>query len=366
MTGSAEPETRVDRRAFLLLGGAGVLAACSSSSSRSEPAAPTGSQPAISTIATGLAVPWGLAFLPGGDAVVAERETGRVLHVPGGGGAAIPLVTLPRVDTGGTAEGGLLGLAVSPDYASDKLLFAYYTTDSDNRIVSFTVDGGAGSVKAIVTGIKQGNIHNGGRIGFGPDGKLYAGVGETGERGLAQDLASLNGKILRMNKDGSVPADNPFPASRVWSYGHRNVQGLAWDSSGRMWASEFGQDRFDEVNLIEKGRNYGWPDVEGIGDTGGGKYTNPKVTWPTDEASPSGSAIVGNTLYIGALQGKAVLRVKLDATNATKDSPLFAGRFGRIRTTAAAPDGSLWFATSNRDGRGDPRDGDDRILRLQP
>jgi glucose/arabinose dehydrogenase len=288
-----------------------------------------------------------------------------VLRLSRGGGSITPLVTLPGVNTGGTAEGGLLGLAVSPDYATDGLLFAYFTTDSDNRIVSFTAAGGAASVTPVLKGLRQGNIHNGGRIGFGPDGKLYAGVGETGERGLAQDLSSNNGKILRINKDGSVPSDNPFPGSPVWSYGHRNVQGLAWDSSGRLWSSEFGQDRFDEVNLIEKGKNYGWPNVEGFGDTDGGKYTNPKVTWPTDEASPSGSAIVGDTLYIGALHGRAVLQVTLNGTTATKQNPLFAGRFGRIRTTAAAPDGSLWFTTSNRDGRGDPRDGDDHIFRLQ-
>ena len=371
-------QLRPDRRLFLLFGGTGLLAACSSGSGSSAPASSPSAVPAsprtsssapakgtLSTVATGLDVPWGLAFLPNGAAIVAERETGRVLRIPHGGGAITPLITLPGVNTGGTAEGGLLGLAVSPDYGTDGLLFAYFTTDSDNRIVSFTADGGAASVTPVLTGLKQGNIHNGGRIGFGPDGKLYAGVGETGERGLAQDLSSNNGKILRINKDGSVPSDNPFPGSPVWSYGHRNVQGLAWDSSGRLWSSEFGQDRFDEVNLVEKGKNYGWPNVEGVGDTDGGKYTNPKVTWPTDEASPSGSAIVGDTLYIGALQGRAVLQVDLNGTTARKKSPLFAGRFGRIRTTAAAPDGSLWFTTSNRDGRGDPRDGDDHIFRLQ-
>jgi glucose/arabinose dehydrogenase len=371
-------QLRPDRRLFLLLGGTGLLAACSSGSGSSAPvsspsAVPASPQPSsdapakgtLSTVATGLDVPWGLAFLPNGAAIVAERETGRVLRLSRGGGSITPLITLPGVNTGGTAEGGLLGLAVSPDYATDGLLFAYFTTDSDNRIVSFTAAGGAASVTPILTGLRQGNIHNGGRIGFGPDGKLYAGVGETGERGLAQDLSSNNGKILRINKDGSVPSDNPFPGSPVWSYGHRNVQGLAWDSSGRLWSSEFGQDRFDEVNLIEKGKNYGWPNVEGVGDTDGGKYTNPKVTWPTDEASPSGSAIVGDTLYIGALHGRAVLQVTLNGTTATKQNPLFAGRFGRIRTTAAAPDGSLWFTTSNRDGRGDPRDGDDHIFRLQ-
>jgi len=375
--------SRLDRRAFLLTGAVGTLAACSASkgtggtragTSASAPvttpapattAAPGAPPGTVSTIATGLDVPWGLAFLPNGDAIVAERETARVLRIPKAGGAPQPLLTLPGVDTTGTSEGGLLGLAVSPTYARDALLYAYFTSPSDNRIVSFTLTGGAGSVRPILTGLLRGSIHNGGRIAFGPDRKLYAGVGETGQRGLAQDTSVLNGKILRINADGSVPADNPFRGSAIWSYGHRNVQGLAWDSAGRLWSSEFGQDRFDEVNLIQPGRNYGWPIVEGVGDTDGGKYTNPKVTWATDDASPSGSAIVASTLYIGALKGQCVLRVALNGTNATKDSPLFSRLYGRIRTTAAAPDGSLWFTTSNRDGRGDPQDGDDHILRLQ-
>jgi glucose/arabinose dehydrogenase len=371
------------RRAFLISGAAGALAACSSSRSVSKPVvtgtpstspaplpAPAtsvapGSPPGtVSTVATGLDVPWGLAFLPNGDAVVAERETGRVLRIAAAGGAPDPLLTLPDVDTGGTSEGGLLGLAVSPTYATDKLLFAYYTAVGDNRIVSFTIAGGTASVHPILTGLLKGNIHNGGRIAFGPDGKLYAGVGETGERGLAQEKSSLNGKILRINADGSIPSDNPF-GSAIWTLGHRNVQGLAWDSAGQLWSCEFGQDRFDEVNLVEKGKNYGWPTVEGVGDTNGGEFTNPKVTWPTDEASPSGCAIVASTMYIGALQGKSILRVALNGTTATKDTPLFAGRYGRLRTAVAAPDGALWFTTSNRDGRGDPRDGDDHIFRLQ-
>lgn len=374
---------KLTRRGLLVMGGVGALAACSSS-------APTGSKPpaspsetadpgplssravaaapgTVSTIATGLDVPWGIGFLPGGDAVVTERETARVLRIPARGGAAQVVATIPGVDTTGTAEGGLLGLAVSPSYATDRLLFVYFTSPSDNRIARFTLSGSGATANLhpILTGLGRGNIHDGGRIGFGPDGKLYASVGETGQRGLAQNLKSLNGKILRMNADGSVPAGNPFPGSLIWTYGHRNVQGFAWDSAHRMWATEFGQDRFDEVNLIQPGRNYGWPVVEGFGDTDGGRFTNPKVAWPTDEASPSGAAIVGNTLYIGGLQGKDLLRVGLQGTNATKLAPLFANQYGRIRTVAAAPDGAVWFTTSNRDGRGDPRPGDDHIFRVQ-
>ena len=372
------------RRAFLAAGAAGAagaLAACSTSHSVSKPAVtgtqsasaepvptasvtPTISAGTVTTIATGINVPWGLAFLPNGDALVNERQTGRVLRISSGGRSIDPVITLPDVDTRGTSEGGLLGLAISPTYAKDQLLYAYYSAVGDNRIVSFTLAGGSASVRPILTGLLKGNIHNGGRIAFGPDGKLYAGVGETGERGLAQEKSSLNGKILRIDADGSIPSDNPF-GSAIWTLGHRNVQGLSWDSAGRMWSCEFGQDRFDEVNLVEKGKNYGWPTVEGVGDTHGGEFTNPKVTWPTDEASPSGCAIVAGRMYIGALQGKSLLRVSLSGTNAAKGTSLFAGRYGRLRTTAAAPDGSLWFTTSNRDGRGTVSDGDDHIFRLQ-
>jgi len=314
------------------------------------------------TIATGLSVPWGVAFLPGGDALVSERTTGRILRISPDGRRRRVVMRVPGVDTD-SGEGGLLGLAVSPSYARDRWVYAYYTSAGDNRIVCFRL---GGRPRPVLTGLRRGTIHNGGRIAFGPDGKLYAGVGETGLSSLAQNRRSLSGKILRMNPDGSVPGDNPFPGSLVWSYGHRNVQGLAWDSRGRLWATEFGQDEFDEVNLIRPGRNYGWPDVEGRGPTAGGRFTNPVVTWTTSEASPSGAAIRGGTMYIGALQGEAVLRVRLNGTRATKRSPLLRGRYGRIRTVVPAPDGSLWITTSNRDGRGDPRDGDDRVVRIRP
>jgi len=164
-----------------------------------------------------------------------------------------------------------------------------------------------------------------------------------------------------------VAPGNPFRRSRVWSYGHRNVQGLAWDRAGRLWAPEFGQNTTDEVNLIRKGRNYGWPAVEGRGDTQGGKFTNPVVTWsPTSTSSPSGDAIAGSTLYVAALQCGCLWQIRLNGTRAGRPRRLLAGRYGRLRTVVRAPDGSLWFATSNRDGRGDPRDGDDRIVRLRP
>jgi glucose/arabinose dehydrogenase len=315
----------------------------------------------VTTVATGLRVPWGLAFLPGGDALVAERDTGRIVRIAATGGRRRTVMRVPGVAGGTGGEGGLLGLAVAPTYARDRLVYAYYTTARDNRIARFRL---GGRVHPIVTGLRAGLIHDGGRIAFGPDGKLYAGVGETGSAGLAQDRGSRNGKILRMNPDGSAPPDNPRRGSLVWSSGHRNVQGLAWDARGRLWASEFGQDRRDELNLVRKGDDGGWPLVEGVGPTRGGRFSNPKATWATSEASPSGAAIIGSTLYLGALRGQAVLRLRLRGDRATKLAPLLRGH-GRIRTVARAPDGTLWVTTSNRDGRGSPRPGDDRILRIR-
>jgi glucose/arabinose dehydrogenase len=333
-------------------------AATAAPTSSPSPAATAAKVPARRTIATGLHVPWGIAFLPDGDALVSERTTGDILRIPRGGGKPRLAMRVPGVNVN-AGEGGLLGLAVSPDYASDKLVYAYFTSDSDNRIVRFRL---GGQLAPILTGLRSGEIHDGGRIAFGPDGKLYAGVGETGDGSLAQDRSALNGKILRMNPDGSVPSDNPFKGSLVWTWGHRNVQGLAWDRAGRLWASEFGQNTFDEINLIRKGRNYGWPVVEGKGSTEGGKFTNPLVTWRTSESSPSGVAIVGSTLYVAALQGQCVWRIPLHGAGTGTPTRLLDGRYGRIRTVVKAPDGTLWVATSNRDGRGSPRTGDDRIV----
>jgi glucose/arabinose dehydrogenase len=354
-------------RTVLALGCAAMLAACGGGGATpttiTEPT--PGSRAAaraaaVRTVATGLNVPWGVAFLPDGDALVSERDSGRILRIPKGGGGPRRVMTISAAYNDG-GEGGLLGLAVSPSYRTDREVYAYLTTRSDNRIVRFRL---GGTPQPILTGLRRGVIHDGGRIAFGPDGKLYATVGEAGQSGLAQDPGSRNGKILRMNPDGGVPAGNPIPGSLVWSLGHRNAQGLAWDRRGRLWESEFGQNRFDEVNLIRPGGNYGWPVVEGVGPTSGGKYINPLVTWPTGEASPSGAAIVGTTMYIGGLQGQDLLRVRLTGTHASKLAPWLRGRFGRLRTVVQAPDGALWVTTSNRDGRGSPRSGDDRILRV--
>jgi len=311
-------------------------------------------------IAGDLAVPWALAFLPDGAALVSERDTARIRRVsPDGEVTTVGRVT--GVQAGG--EGGLLGIAVSPSYSTDRLLFAYFTAGDENRIVRMTYDGQrlAGQ-RTIFDGIPAGDIHNGGRIAFGPDGMLYVGTGESGERGLSQDRDSLGGKILRLTPAGEPAPGNPFGDSPVYSLGHRNVQGLAWDARGQLWAAEFGQNMWDELNRIEAGANYGWPVVEGRSDDD--RYVDPVRQWSTDEASPSGIAIAGNAVYMAGLRGARLWQVPIPGGRAGEPKALLTGDYGRLRAVNVAPDGSLWVTTSNRDGRGDPSGNDDRIIRL--
>ncbi len=324
--------------------------------------APAPAATTVRTMGHGLKVPWGLAFLPGGDALVSERSTGRILRIARRGGSARVVMRIGGLDPQGI-EGGLLGLAVSPHYGTDRLVYAYVTTATDNRIVRFRL---GGSVQPIVTGMARGRFHDGGRLGFGPDGMLYAAVGDATRASNAQNPDSPNGKILRMAPGGTAPSSNPFVGSRVWSLGHRNVQGFAWDRAGRLWATEFGDKRFDEVNLINKGANYGWPAVEGPGDTRAGTYTNPALTWsPTSSASPAGAAVAGSQLYVAGLQCSCLFRIPIRGAALGAPRKLFSNRFGRIRTVARAPDGSIWITTSNRDGRGNPARTDDRVLRVR-
>jgi glucose/arabinose dehydrogenase len=313
------------------------------------------------TVAEKLAAPWGVAFLPDGSALVGERDSGRVVRIAGGG-APRDAGTVPGVAAAG--EGGLLGLAVPPDFDRDPQVYAYLTTADDNRIVRMPwAHQRLGAPRTVLAGLPKGFIHNGGRIAFGPDGYLYAGVGENGRRQPAQDVHQLGGKILRITRDGRPAPGNPFPGSPVYSYGHRNVQGLAWDSRGRLWATEFGQDTWDELNLIRPGRNYGWPVVEGRAGRAG--YTDPVAQWHPDEASPSGLAFWHGALWMAGLRGERLWRIPLRADGSTgTPQALLTGAYGRLRTVAAAPDGSLWLTTSNTDGRGRPAPADDRILRL--
>ena len=322
----------------------------------------------VSTLATDLEVPWSFAFLPGGVALVTERDSGRLLRVSLSGDVR-EIQTLPE---GGSGEGGLLGVAVSPDYEVDRYIYAYYTTEADNRVVRFRM---GETPEPILTGIPVNTYHDGGRIKFGPDGMLYVSTGDAGDAENSQDRNSLGGKILRIEPDGSIPPDNPFPDNPVYSYGHRNVEGLAWDAQGRLYASEFGQNTWDEVNRIEAGENYGWPAVEGRGGEDNG-YVDPITIWPTSEASPSGAEIMVDgaipqwegDLFVAALRGERLWHLELnDRGEVVATEKLLDGEIGRVRDVTQAPDGSLWVSTSNHDSYGNPvNEQDDRILRLAP
>jgi glucose/arabinose dehydrogenase len=340
-------------------------------------------------------VPWGLAFLPDGSALVTLRDQGTVLRLRDSGATPVRVGQVPGVRPLG--EAGLLGIAVSPRFASDHGVFVYFTAADDNRVMRMTLDGDSlrpGPV--IVDGIPQADHHDGGRLAFGPDGFLYISTGDAGNRPAAQDRSSLGGKILRVTTDGRPAPGNPFPGSRVWSLGHRNVQGLAWDTAGRLYASEFGQDTWDELNQIVPGKNYGWPQIEGKEADGAGTdpsnppahYMDPLVTWRTDEASPSGLAVSDAAVYVAALgglggtRGPALWRVPLQpasagsstSTRATVGTPqrLLHGTYGRLRTVMLDPTvkdtpatDTLLVLTSNTDGRGNPSSDDDRLLRVK-
>ncbi|QMW67572.1 PQQ-dependent sugar dehydrogenase [Mumia sp. ZJ1417] len=308
-------------------------------------------------IAEDLTVPWGLAFLRDGSALVTERDTARVVRV--GGGRTTTVGEVPGVDTD-SGEGGLMGIVVLP---GEDAVIAAFTSPDDNRIVRMAYDGRRlGRPKVLLDGIPRAFNHNGGRLVIGPDGTLYASTGDAGQGERSQDVDSPAGKVLRMTLDGKAAEGNPF-GNRVWSYGHRNIEGLAFDSAGRLWAAEFGDQETDELNLIERGANYGWPQTEGPTDAKG--ITGPKAWWSTDDASPAGVGIAYGTAYVAALRGQCVWAVPLSGTDAGRPRRRLAGEdLGRIRNAVPAPDGSLWVTTSNTDGRGDPRAGDDRILRV--
>lgn len=327
-----------------------------------------GSVEVVRTVATDLKSPWGLAPLPNGDLLVSSRDEATITRIDGKTGETTELGEVSGVSPSG--EGGLLGIALSPDYASDHMIYAYFTSASDNRIVRVLYDDKKpageqlGEPDTVFRGIPKGVIHNGGRIAFGPDGMLYAGTGETGDTGLSQDKESLGGKILRLTPEGEPAPGNPFPDSPVYSYGHRNVQGLAWDGEQRLFASEFGQNTWDELNAIEPGGNYGWPEKEGR--SGEGDFRDPVDQWSTAEASPSGIAYAEGSVWMAGLRGERLWRIPLKGTETSADPEAFLeGEYGRLRTVVAAGGDRLWLVTSNTDGRGDPTGDDDRILELR-
>lgn len=334
------------------------LGACGSerATSPSSPA-PSGDLQVTSVVAHNLEVPWGIGFLPDGTAIVTERDSRQVLTIRDGQTKVIG--TIPAASPRG--EAGLLGVAVSPTFDKDQQLFFYYTSATDNRVVRTTFrNGELGPLDVILDGIPAASIHDGGRMIFGPDGSLYVATGDASERSLAQDSSSLGGKILRITTDGSPAPDNPNPASPVWSLGHRNVQGLAFDSTGQLWASEFGANDVDELNRIERGGNYGWPEIEGKGNRA--EFIDPVLTWPVAAASPSGLTYLNGSLWMASLRGERLWQIPLNGSEVEAPIDHLVQGYGRLRTAVAAPNGQLWVTTSNRDGRGNPVAEDDRIL----
>lgn len=314
-------------------------------------------------LASGLDAPWSIERLTNGSTLISERDTAVIKELTADG-TIREVGTVPGVDPGG--EGGLLGIDTLTN-SDGTWLYAYLTAATDNRIVRMRLEGWAGALalggaSVVLKGIAKAGNHDGGRIKFGPDGKLYATTGDAGQPARAQDPKSLNGKILRMTPAGAVPDDNPIKGSLVYSMGHRNPQGIAWDESGQLWASEFGQNTWDELNVIQPGKNYGWPQVEGIGGVAG--FVDPVYQWPTSEASPSGLAFVGNTFFLAALRGQRLWAIypkpgRVDAV------AWYSGVYGRLRDVVPGPNGSIWVLTNNTDGRGTPQKGDDKLLEIR-
>ena len=306
----------------------------------------------------GLDTPWAIAFLPDGSFLFTERDDGYVSHFKNG-----EVQHIAQIEARFVGEGGLLGIAVHPDFEDNKYVYLYYTYDGDeatlNRVSRFTYDGSLADEEIIIDAIPGAWNHNGGRIAFGPDGKLYITTGDAAEPSLAQDLESLAGKILRANDDGSVPDDNPFPDSLVYSYGHRNPQGLAWHD-GMLAAPEHGPSANDEINSITPGTNYGWPLVQCTNHEG---YAAPLRCFSEFTLAPGNAAFddAGN-LYVAGLRGAQLRKFVLEDGKVVSEEALIEGR-GRIREVKYH-EGSLYVTTSNYDGRGVPRPGDNKILRI--
>ncbi len=315
------------------------------------------------TLAKNMSVPWGIAFLPGGAALVGERDSGKVFRVGKDGGKHLVDRLSVFSQKANFGEGGLLGLALSPTFRRDRWVYAYLSTRSDNRIVRMKyANGTLGRRHLVLAGIPMSVHHNGGGLAFGEGGLLFASTGDGEDTANAQNKNSLGGKILRLTPDGEVPAGNPF-GNYTWSYGHRNPEGITFDARGRLWSSEFGEKDKDELNRIRRGANYGWPFVEGKDGAGG--YRDPLAQWDTDICSPSGVAVANGRAWLGALRGQCLWSVRLDGPHRGRKARWFQGRFGRIRSVHRAPDGALWMTTSNRDGRGTPGPVDDRIIRVR-
>ncbi|MDP3941964.1 MAG: PQQ-dependent sugar dehydrogenase [bacterium] len=332
--------------------------------------------PVVSTIATGLHVPWALAFLPDGDLLVTERGgTVRIIRKDTG---LDPNILYTINDAKEIGEGGLLGIALHPDYPKKPYIYFYYTYSGNivtvkNRLVRFTFKNERFSDPSVlIDSIPAGSNHDGGRIKFGPDGYLYITTGDSGDPSLAQNKMSLAGKILRVTDEGEPVSENPFALGNenplIYSYGHRNPQGLAWDSNGALWETEHGRSSptgYDEVNLITPGKNYGWPTIQG-NETKTGMETPIINSGPTTTWAPSGAVFADNSLFFAGLRGQTLYEAVIKDSKVTEFQEHFKGEFGRLRDVILGPDGYLYVTTSNRDGRGVPNSEDDRIIRMNP
>lgn len=335
----------------------------SPASSRSPISSSNPNREDIEIIAENLDIPWEVAFLPEGDILVTERP-GTLLRI-GEDRQAIPVSGVRH-----TGEGGLMGLALHPEFTNNNWVYLYLTSDQNgritNRVERYVLNGSTLSDRTvIIDGVPGSAVHDGGRIEFGPDGYLYIGTGDAGNENSAQDTDSLAGKILRLNDDGSIPADNPFN-NAVYSYGHRNVQGLAWDNQGRLWATEHGpsgsQTGNDELNLIERGNNYGWPVIRGTQERNG--MVRPIFESGRNETwAPGDVEFLNEKLYFVGLRGGTLYEFDTETNELIKH---LENEYGRLRAVRLGPDEGLYITTSNTDGRGQIREGDDKLIKINP
>lgn len=318
----------------------------------------------VEVVVSDLNIPWDVDFLPSGEVLITERP-GNLLVITGTERKVIKISGVVH-----TAEGGLLGIAVHPRFSENHWIYLYLTsteggrtTNRVERYVLSVADSAVSERKVIISGILGSAVHDGGQLEFSPDNFLFITTGDAGDERLAQDKTSLNGKILRVQDDGSIPKDNPF-GSAVYSYGHRNPQGLAWDSEGRLWATEHGpsgtETGNDELNLIEKGKNYGWPVIRGS-QTRQGMETPVIESGRNETWAPAGLAFWEGRLYFAGLRGQALYAYDPGRAELKK---FWAGRYGRLRAVKRGP-GGLYVTTSNRDGRGNARSGGDKLLLIK-
>lgn len=318
----------------------------------------------FTVVADKLSIPWEFVSLPNGDMLMTYRPGTLELR-----GATQKTYTVEGVEHIG--EGGLLGLALHPDFENNHFLYLYLTTRNNGAIINQVQrykfeNEELSDKKIILSDIPGAANHNGGRIAFGPDGYLYITTGDASRDTLAQDTNSLAGKILRIKDDGSFPDDNPFK-NAVYSYGHRNSQGIAWDSKGRLWATEHGRSGvlsgYDEVNLVEKGKNYGWPTIEGD-ETQNGMETPMIHSGATTTWAPSQLVIKNDILYFVGLRGETLYSASIADRGKIELKTAFKGQFGRIRIIKLANDGGFYIGTSNTDGRGQKKENDDKIIKV--